>query len=131
MIRVLHHFRTGLLLPCLVILFVTGDSIFYYLTGSRGGEDSLHNGGIICNITPTPIRSFNVFQARALANVIASSTQPIQNLRVLQYVASRETPLDKVQWAKKWITDGLTGESQVIAVPLPEGNALPVRQLTE
>lgn len=46
------------------------------------------------------------FQVRALSNVVASSTQPIQNLRVLQHIGDKQ---QQQEWARKWITDGLTG----------------------
>jgi len=54
-------------------------------------------------------------KVRALANIIASSTQPIQNLRVLQYVGNEENKLDKVAWGHKWISDGLAGYEAMVS----------------
>lgn len=39
-------------------------------------------------------------QVRALVQIVAADTQPIQNLRVLQYVGESK----KAEWAKHWIT---------------------------
>ncbi|KAF6036970.1 maiA [Bugula neritina] len=51
-------------------------------------------------------------QVRALSNVVASSTQPIQNLRVLQHIGDKQ---QQQEWARKWITDGLTGFEKMVA----------------
>ncbi|XP_067941550.1 maleylacetoacetate isomerase-like [Watersipora subatra] len=52
-------------------------------------------------------------KVRALSHVIVSSTQPLQNLGVIQYAASLN--LDKVAWALHWITKGLTGFEKMVA----------------
>lgn len=49
-----------------------------------------------------------------IAHVIASDTQPIQNLRVLNYVAKEFKPEAKMPWGKYWISRGLEAvEKQV------------------
>eukprot|EP01098_Paradermamoeba_levis_P004878 TRINITY_DN2078_c0_g1_i5.p1 TRINITY_DN2078_c0_g1~~TRINITY_DN2078_c0_g1_i5.p1 ORF type:complete len:236 (+),score=61.95 TRINITY_DN2078_c0_g1_i5:52-708(+) len=41
-------------------------------------------------------------QSRSIANLICANIQPIQNLKVLNYVG----PEKKMEWAKHWITQG-------------------------
>lgn len=48
-----------------------------------------------------------MFQARALAEVIAAGVQPIQNLTVLKKVS--ENPEERADWARFWITKGFRG----------------------
>jgi maleylacetoacetate isomerase len=43
---------------------------------------------------------------RALCHIISSDTQPIQNLRVLEYVHSIGG--NKMEWGKHWVTNGLS-----------------------
>ena len=49
----------------------------------------------------------NFLQARALAELITSGIQPIQNLTVLQKVS--DTPEGRSEWGNFWITKGFTG----------------------
>jgi maleylacetoacetate isomerase len=44
-------------------------------------------------------------QVRSLSNIIACGIQPIQNLKVLQYVGAEK----KAEWGKHWIEQGFNG----------------------
>ena len=46
-------------------------------------------------------------QVRAASEIIACDIQPIQNLRVLQYVGEK-----KAEWGKYWIENGFRGEEE-------------------
>lgn len=48
-------------------------------------------------------------QVRAISEIIACDIQPIQNLRVLQYVGEK-----KVEWARHWIEKGFQGLEKVL-----------------
>lgn len=51
-------------------------------------------------------------QARALAELIASGTQPIQNLSVLQKVS--DNPDERATWAQHWIDKGFTAYEKMV-----------------
>ena len=66
--------------------------------------NELQNGPLLGN---TPIMRAHI---RAFAMGIACDIHPLQNLRVLHFIASeygQTSPEQKSQWARKWIEDGL------------------------
>jgi len=61
-----------------------------------------------------PADRYQRAKSRQLAEIIASDTQPVQNLRVLNMIKAKLGEDEKTAWAKFWITNGLTGfESEV------------------
>ncbi|KAI9168200.1 hypothetical protein H9P43_007572 [Blastocladiella emersonii ATCC 22665] len=50
---------------------------------------------------------------RALANILAADTQPVQNLRVLQKVSS--DPAERAAWGKHWVSAGLDALEKAVA----------------
>ena len=46
------------------------------------------------------------FKVREICQIIGSGIQPLQNLSVLQQLEEAK----QKEWAKKWITKGLTGK---------------------
>eukprot|EP01138_Halocafeteria_seosinensis_P010889 gb/GECG01011122.1/.p1 GENE.gb/GECG01011122.1/~~gb/GECG01011122.1/.p1 ORF type:complete len:247 (+),score=35.99 gb/GECG01011122.1/:1-741(+) len=56
-------------------------------------------------------------KVRALANIIAADTQPVQNLRVLKHVMKtfaneKEKDQVKIEWGNHWITNSFRGLEQ-------------------
>ncbi|XP_060589265.1 probable maleylacetoacetate isomerase 1 [Ruditapes philippinarum] len=51
-------------------------------------------------------------QARALAELIAAGTQPIQNLGVLQKVSDK--PEERAEWARFWIDKGFAAYEKMV-----------------
>lgn len=63
---------------------------------------------LVCFSIPFHILNLKCwYQARALAELIAAGTQPIQNLGVLQKVSDK--PEERAEWGRFWIDKGFTG----------------------
>mmetsp|Transcript_20343 Transcript_20343/g.34715 ORF Transcript_20343/g.34715 Transcript_20343/m.34715 type:complete len:215 (+) Transcript_20343:49-693(+) len=60
-----------------------------------------------------PTNPIEKAKVRQLVNIVASDTQPVQNLRVLLYAMSKGA--DKLEWGKHWITKGFEAFEQVVA----------------
>lgn len=66
--------------------------------------DEINNGNLLGN---TPMERA---QIRAFSQIIACDIHPLQNLRVLQYIAAeygQTEQADKDKWCQKWLGDGL------------------------
>ncbi|KAL3698798.1 hypothetical protein R1sor_012874 [Riccia sorocarpa] len=51
---------------------------------------------------------------RGVVNIIASSVQPLQNLRVLQGIQKIGGPEAKLEWAQQWIASGFTALESIL-----------------
>ncbi|XP_045162613.1 maleylacetoacetate isomerase-like isoform X4 [Mercenaria mercenaria] len=60
----------------------------------------------------TPQDPIKKAQARALAELIAAGTQPIQNLSVLQKVSDK--PEERAEWARFWIDRGFSAYEKMV-----------------
>lgn len=66
--------------------------------------DETHGGGLVGS---TPMERADI---RAFSQIIACDIHPLQNLRILQYIAAEYGQTEQPQkdaWCRKWIGDGL------------------------
>lgn len=53
-------------------------------------------------------------QSRAIADVIASGIQPLQNLKVLKYAAKEGESLN-LDWARYWVKEGFDSLESIVS----------------
>lgn len=85
-------------------LQVTEDDKTFFLTQSLAIMEWLED--VFPQKPLLPKDQLDKAHVRALAQIIACDTQPIQNLRVMNFHSQDQT--ERVQWAKHWIELGLT-----------------------
>jgi len=54
-------------------------------------------------------------KTRQLCQIIASDTQPVQNLRVLEMIKAKLGDKERQEWARHWIDNGLKGMEAEVA----------------